>query len=1122
MPEMLELEFMSDDRLAGFRLQRLEVLNWGTFTENVWTLRLDGRNCLLTGDIGSGKSTLVDALTTLLIPSRDITYNKAAGASRNERTLASYVLGQFKSERQDTQDGTKPVYLRDQSSYSVLLAVFHNEGYQQTATLAQVFWLKDKQAQPARIYAACDRDLSIAHDFSDFGSDINALRKRLRLKNVELFDGYAQYGAWFRRRFGINNDQAMELFYQAVSLKSVGNLTDFVRTHMLRPLDVEKLRGELIHHFEDLNAAHNAILKAKRQLEILTPLVADCGLYRELSQQLEQLRACRDALRPWFSTRKAELLRERITSLEQDLTRAAEAIARLEEKRRGEQLSEHELRRNIAENGGDRLERIAAEIARCAEERQRRSAKAGRYEELLGLLGGGGAATTLEDFQRQRADISVWKQRGEEERQRLQNELSDARADLTLKQREYEQLRQEITGLKVRVSNIDEKHIALRDKLCSALGIAESELPFAGELLRVREAERDWAGPIERLLHDFGLSLLVPDRYYQQVAEWADSNFLRGQLLYYRVRDGAPTSSPAAPATAVVHKVEIKPESPFYAWLDRELARRYNVACCQDREQFRREAQALNLTGQFKLNGEFHEKDDSFPLGDPRYAVLGWSNAEKIAALEREARERKAALATQEKAVAELTAGLECVNGRLNNLARLDEFADFREIDWRPLVEQIARLEAERRSLEAASDKLKVLRQQLVELQEALRKTEAKLDDAKKKHAIGDDKLANAREQLAATEELLAALPAGVSDCYPALATLRAEILGAQAITVETCDNRERDMRDEIQRRLDNEDKRLGRLREKIAEAMNNFKHEWPLETREVDANVAAADEFKAMHDRLRADDLPRFEQRFKELLNENIIREVVNFQSQLNRESDIVEERIAHINHSLTQIDYSPGRYIRLVRIKSNDREIIDFQKQLRTCTEGTLTGSDDTQYSEAKFMQVKSIIERFRGREAFSELDRKWTAKVTDVRNWFEFAASERWREDDREFEHYADSGGKSGGQKEKLAYTVLAASLAYQFGLEWGATRSRSFRFVVIDEAFGRGSDESAQYGLQLFSRLNLQVLVVTPLQKIHIIEPFVAALGFVKNTDGRTSVLRNLSIEQYRAEKHEARE
>jgi uncharacterized protein YPO0396 len=156
-------------------------------------------------------------------------------------------------------------------------------------------------------------------------------------------------------------------------------------------------------------------------------------------------------------------------------------------------------------------------------------------------------------------------------------------------------------------------------------------------------------------------------------------------------------------------------------------------------------------------------------------------------------------------------------------------------------------------------------------------------------------------------------------------------------------------------------------------------------------------------------------------------------------------------------------------------------------------------------------------RGREGTTELDRRWARKVTDVRNWFQFAASERWKEDNSEHEHYTDSGGKSGGQKEKLAYTVLAASLAYQFGLEWGAVRSRSFRFVVIDEAFGRGSDESARYGLELFRRLNLQLLIVTPLQKIHIIEPYVASVGFVHNPEGRDSQLRNLSIEAYRAER-----
>ena len=85
-----ELDFVADDALSGFRLHRLEVFNWGTFDARVWVLRPDGKNALLTGDIGSGKSTLVDAVTTLLVPAHRVAYNKAAGAEARERTLRSY------------------------------------------------------------------------------------------------------------------------------------------------------------------------------------------------------------------------------------------------------------------------------------------------------------------------------------------------------------------------------------------------------------------------------------------------------------------------------------------------------------------------------------------------------------------------------------------------------------------------------------------------------------------------------------------------------------------------------------------------------------------------------------------------------------------------------------------------------------------------------------------------------------------------------------------------------------------------------------------------------------------------------------------------------------------------
>ena len=318
MSTATQLDFGSDPAQAGFRLQRLEVLNWGTFHKKVWTLQADGANTLLTGDIGSGKSTLVDAVTTLLVPAHRVAYNKAAGAEARERDLRSYVLGYYKSARDDIGLASKPVSLRDENSYSVLLAVFHNAGYDQTVTLAQVFWSKDPKTQPSRFYLVADTALSVAGDFSGFGKDLAQLRKRLRARpHIELFDSFPPYGAAFRRRFGIGSEQALELFHQTVSMKSVGNLTGFVRAHMLEGFDVASRIEHLIHHFDDLNHAHAAVLKAKNQVERLTPLVADCDRHGELSAEIVELRRNRDALRPWFASLKSELLEKRLAQLEQ-------------------------------------------------------------------------------------------------------------------------------------------------------------------------------------------------------------------------------------------------------------------------------------------------------------------------------------------------------------------------------------------------------------------------------------------------------------------------------------------------------------------------------------------------------------------------------------------------------------------------------------------------------------------------------------------------------------------------------------------------------------------------------------------------------------------------------------
>lgn len=1117
-PPQLDLAVNPVEVRPGVRLQAVEIVNWGTFDKQIWRLDLGGDNALLTGDIGSGKSTLVDAITSLLVPAQKIAFNKAAGAEARERDLRSYVLGHYKSERGAAGHSAKPVALRDHNTYSVILARFRNEGYGETVTLAQVFWFKETHGQPARFYAVADRALSIAEHFSGFGRDINALRKRLRkMPRVELFESFPPYGAAFRRRFGIDSEQALDLFHQTVSMKAVGDLTDFVRTHMLEPFPVEDRIGQMIAHFEDLTRAHEAVVKARAQIERLTPIVADCDAHAALVTQVEDLRISRDALRAFFAGHKIALLDKRIAGLAVDIAKLDERITALKEMRRGQDAERDALKQAILENGGDRIAALGREIDAKTAVRQERMQRAESYGRIAGQLGLA-EPRDADGFLANRGAIAREIETASAREADIQNEAVESKMAFRDLRQEHAELSDEIASLKSRRSNIPARMLAIRSELCSALSIDAGDLPFAGELIEVRQEERSWEGAAERLLHGFALSLLVPDKHYAAVAGWVDATHLGQRLVYYRVQKRSGVVRARRDARAMTNKLAIKDDSAFYDWLQRELDERFDHICCASLDEFRREEKVVTRAGQMKSGGKRHEKDDRTRIDDRANFVLGWSNAAKIAALEKVAAGLETRIQRLAGEIARLDRERDALRERLGKLQQLTAFASFSDLDWGTIALGIKRLEEERRQLEEGSDKLKTLKAQLDGVEQAVAESQKYLEDSTNERSKLDERRAEAERQKSAAEADLAALAEDARVQYfPRLEALRPVALGEHRLTVESCGNREHDMREWLQARINAETHKLTRLREKITKAMSDYANRWPEETREVDASVEAAGEYRQMLAALESDGLPRFEARFKALLNENTIREVAGFQSQLRREAEEIRERIDTINRSLREIDYERGRYILLEAEPTTDLEVRQFQQDLRACTEGSLTGSDDQAYSEAKFEEVKRIIERFREREGLSDLDKRWTRKVTDVRSWFVFSASERWRSDDSEHEHYSDSGGKSGGQKEKLAYTILAASLAYQFGLDGGGPRSRAFHFVVIDEAFGRGSDESARFGLDLFKKMGLQLLIVTPLQKIHIIEPYVAAVGFVHNEEGRRSKLRNLTIEEYRAER-----
>jgi uncharacterized protein YPO0396 len=1103
------------DSTTGFRLHRLEVLNWGTFDGRVWQLNLGCRNGLLTGDIGSGKSTLVDAVTTLLLPAHRIAYNKAAGAQARERDLRSYVLGYYKSERNETTGSSRPVGLRKSGTYSVVLGHFRNAGFNADVTLAQVFSMKDGAGgQPDRFYVTADAELSITEHFSDFGTEITNLRKRLRKSGASVFDHFPEYGRDFRRKLAIASDQAMELFHQTVSMKSVGDLNDFVRDHMLEPFDAADWVDKLVSHFEDLTRAHDAVALARNKLADLEPLVHDCDMYDELQRRLAVLHGQRDALRYYFAALRERMHTEHVGALTRELADSEHRLAGTETKLgslRGEVKS---LELEQAGHGGAEIAEIERRITECASRRDDRRRRRGQFDEYL-RQASLDAISNARQFEQRSDEITSAATELQAALADIDNRRTETGVARGRLQDEATEIATELASLRQRPSNIPDRNMRIRDRLCADLRLESSEIPFAGELIQVAPASADWEGAAERVLRGFGLSLLVPQALYPRVSDWVDANHLGGKLVYYRVpatisRQGAEIPGP----TALVHKLDIK-EGPFYEFLERELRRRASHACVDIMDEFRRHEYAVTRAGQIRAPGGRHEKDDSHRIDDRRFYVLGWSNEQKIDALLADGQRVQAELNRVEATLAHLASGLEAISKRKSALDKLTVLANsYDDIDWESMVSEIAALDARKLELEASSGELARIGGEINRVERDIDSTES--DRSKQLQEIGRLSEDRKRAQAGAADAARIGEEPGAGVATQHYDALAARV-GQQPDTADGCPDEEA----KHYRALTGEGEAVGgkaeQLVRRIGSRMTDFRRKYPVDTVEMDDSVGAADEYRTLRERLIGDDLPRFEAAFKEYLNTNTIRDIAGFHSELNKQVELIGSRIGTINESLVGIDYNPGRYIRLEESPTPNQEIRAFRDELRRCSDGSIGADDNDQYSEERFLLVKALIEKFRGREGQTDADRNWVRRVTDVRNWCTFAASERWRADDTEHENYTDSGGKSGGQKEKLAYTILAASLAYQFNLEWGVKRSKDFRFVVIDEAFGRGSDESTRFALTLFRKLGLQLLIVTPLQKIHVIEPFVASVGYVENKHGNSSQVQCLTIEEYRRRK-----
>src|SRR5262249_40970617 len=140
------------------------------------------------------------------------------------------------------------------------------------------------------------------------------------------------------------------------------------------------------------------------------------------------------------------------------------------------------------------------------------------------------------------------------------------------------------------------------------------------------------------------------------------------------------------------------------------------------------------------------------------------------------------------------------------------------------------------------------------------------------------------------------------------------EIL-AQDATIRVpadCDREEGRLHKLLTNQIESRTGRQTTIGNRIIGKMGDFRRAYPLETSELDDSMRSVPAYRELHRRLVEDDLPRFQDKFKNYLNTNTIRDIAGFHSQLNKQVELIKERVDTINASLVGIDYN-RRFIRL-----------------------------------------------------------------------------------------------------------------------------------------------------------------------------------------------------------------
>lgn len=1077
-----------------FRLKRIQTFNWGTFS-GIFTFEIPDEGYLFVGPSGSGKSTALDAHAALMTPPKWVDFNVAAReAERNgkDRSVMTYIRGAWAQQTGDNGEYASQ-YLRTGTTWSAITETYRNQ-QGRYVVLAQVLWVKGNSTTSGdakRVYLLLDRPFDVSELEFFAKAEFDVRRFKQDLSDAIVCQEFSVYQEKFRHLLGIDNERALRLLHKTQSAKNLGDLNVFLRDFMLDTPETFGIADRLVNEFGELNAAHKAVVDARRQIETLAPAREEHMQMDSANLQRQDVASIQTSVDLYREYRRRLLLNERIDEQEVEFEGAKQKLNQLEEIEGNESHKLGELQASKAGMGGNILEQLQRERDLAEKEKPLRLAK--RVQAKL----------ACETMGWSMPDEVVWfVERVEAAKQfvlkatELRQSVEERKYDLRLKKKDAEEkfaaTAAEVKALQRQRSNIPAKLLDLREAMAEDLRIPAEKLPFVGELLEVKADASAWQGAIERVMGGFARSILVDDKHYRTVSTYLNERNIGTRLSYFRVMPQSVGNKTPHPLS-LVRKLNIA-LGPYGQWLGEELKLHFDMECAENMLSFSAATRAITKEGLVKHNSTRHEKNDSRNITDRSQWVIGFDNKQKLALYIETAQGLAEEMGKLEEALKGLNAEESLQNNKFMQCQTLSNML-WSEVDVASLVSAVTDLNKRiAEETKARPDLARIdtqIDKQKLKYENAVT---ARTDEVARKSGI----FTELRKLVSRLENLERMFPG--SEKPPAFSEqleARYAVVASQKgiCTLESIDQFSSAVDKALSSDLSSTDLRIANLKNAITQRFAQFNRDFPAESGGLDATMASADDYFGKLKRLETDGLPQYEQRFLDLLHEQSDQNITLLSTKLGQERSAIRVRMELVNASLETAPFNPGTYLVIDTADKYLDEVRTFSQSLKEALSHTF--SAEPEVAEQRFLVLAALVKRLGSQET---ADKNWRSLVLDVRQHVEFVARELDSEK-KEVEVYRSGAGKSGGQRQKLAATCLAAALRYQLG---GQDRNLpSYSTVVLDEAFDKADAEFTAMAMNIFKTFGFQMVVATPMKSVMTLEPFIGGACYIHIKDRKRS-------------------